>query len=375
MRISLVKSVPGPIAVGRIFDDAVLPFYYALRRLGHEVEIINNRFDENSRNIVFGANIDPTVAWLHDAPRFTIVNLEQFRLEGGEWAANQPYLELLKKNEVWDYSPSNADFLEKEHGLEVGRFIFGYVPEMTRLRDNREESIDVLFYGGINPRREKVLADLVDAGVRLKCLDHVYGAERDQAIYDSKIILNVHKGRTAILEMARLGYPLANRKAVVSELNEDTERYPGLEKACAFYPYEKLAAGVLELLADETGRRAQAEAGFESFSKISLVDSLERLVGRSDSGPRPDVAAGRETGRTSSDPGPDIYIGVADEWLAPEDGLPPSPPREGTPQSAWSRRLFLCLKHIKRWRYRRIVRRASGFKKYRYADKLERLEK
>ncbi|UQZ89142.1 hypothetical protein C4J81_07995 [Deltaproteobacteria bacterium Smac51] len=293
MRFSLVKLVPRNIFHGRIFDDVVLSFYFAIRRLGHEVEFINNRLDSSSRNLIFGANIKPDQDWLwQKGPERVIVNLEQFRLSGGGWAENEPYLNLLRSSKVWDYSESNVRFLESQ-GVDVSFFSLGYVPEMTRLSVNRNEKDEVLFYGGVNERRLKIITALQKAGIKVRCLENEYGLSRDQAIYEAGLLLNIHRGVGANLEMARLAYLLANRKAIASEFNDDTERYEGLEEACAFHAYDNLAAGVIELMADKERRRRQAERGFEQFSRISLADSLERIVGR---GPGYSAAPARITG-------------------------------------------------------------------------------
>lgn len=396
MRVNLVRLVPeNDIIRGRVFDDAVLPFYYALRRLGHQVEMVNNRLDPAALSLVFGANVDPAQSWLRRGPRCVIVNLEQFRLDSAGWGRDEVYLDLLAKNEVWDYSAGNIEFL-KNKGIEAGFFKFGYVPEMSRLAGGSPNRIDALFYGALNERRLLVMEELGRAGIRVKWLNDVYGLERERAIYDSRVVLNIHSGRQANLEIIRLSYLLANRKAVVSELNEDTERYPELEGACAFFPYDRLAAGAAELFGREDRLREQAEAGFRAFSSISLVDELRPLAGprrfftgaeSAGAGGGPETARGplageKDRGRldapaepgAAEDESRSFFSGPWADWITPDDGLKVSAP-DYSSRPLWLLRQALFRKMFRAWRYRRRVRRCAGRKKCWYMRKLDRLER
>ena len=391
MRIKLVKCVPANIMRGRVFDDVALPFFYALSRLGHQVEITNNALDATALNIVFGANIDPLIPWLKDGPRCVIVNLEQFRLEGGRWAGDEDYLALLAANEVWDYSESNVEFLKDRLGRSAAYFRFGYVPEMSRIRPNHDGGLDVLFYGALNDRRAHILAGLDRAGARVRWVDDAYGLQRDRVLYDSKVVVNIHSGRGANLEIVRLGYLMANRKAVASEFNHDTERYSGLETACAFFPYEELVEGTLELLKSEERRRQQAEAGFAAFSAFSLTDSLRELLGRrcfpagefspgSDAdNARPQTAAVDLNFRLDVDRAaetepaaiPPFLTGPWVDWAGPEEEEPPAvsdrPDRRREHLALWAKR-------IRAFRYRFLIR-IWPHKKHWRINKLEKIER
>jgi|GEM_PF-1284996 len=308
MHFSLVKVVGSNPIHAKLFDDAILPFFFALRRLGYEVEILTNRLNPSSQNLVFGANVNSNAAWLRQPVNRTIINLEQFKnLSGGRFY-DEYYLDLLSKSRVWDYSPRNIAYLKDNFGLEAGLFRFGYVQEMSRIRSNPNGQIDVLFYGGLNHWRLRIITQLAEMGIKVTCLDDCYGLERDRAIYEAKLVLNIHKGRPATLEMVRLGYLWANHKAVVSEFNDDTECYEGLETACACFPYEQLANGVREVLADEKQRCSLAEAGFQAFSGLCLTTELEKLVGR----PSPQWSS---SSRLTTDLPENLRVGAGDNFL------------------------------------------------------------
>jgi hypothetical protein len=156
----------------------------------------------------------------------------------------------------------------------------GYVPEMTRLACNCTQDIDMLFYGAVKERRRHVLDALKDAGLHTVVLTNAYGQERDHFIARSKCILNVHFYTHAILEIARLGYLWANRKAVVSEREKTTEIDAGLEKSCRFSLYDDLVTAVCEIVRSKTAGTRQGEAGFTAFTALRQEDFLEAVVGR-----------------------------------------------------------------------------------------------
>jgi SAM-dependent methyltransferase len=262
------------------FDDAILPLYYALRRMGYNVEVSVNFINKFSVNILFGTcNI---LKFVDDhLPANTIIfNLEQISSNRTPWN-NTSYIEHLQKFTVWDYSRRNIRFLRKSMGLKnVTEVRLGYVPEMTRLACDFPQDIDVLFYGVVNARRRHVLGALKDAGLHTVVLTKSYGQGRDHFIARSKCILNVHFYTPATLEIVRLGYLWANRKAVVSERQKNTEVDAGLEESCRFSLYDDLVTAVCEIVRSKTAGTRQGEAGFTAFTALRQEDFLEAVVGR-----------------------------------------------------------------------------------------------
>ena len=135
-----------------------------------------------------------------------------------------------------------------------------------------------MFYGALNDRRRSVLLTLQEKGLNVQAV-FTYGAERDEMISRAKVILNVHYYIPAVLEVARLGYLWANRKAVVSELNESTELAPGLEACCIYAPYENLVNALLYLLKNKARREELEQRAFDDFSRLKQEDFLRPVVG------------------------------------------------------------------------------------------------
>ncbi|GHU05547.1 hypothetical protein FACS1894205_5690 [Alphaproteobacteria bacterium] len=279
MHFSLVEIAQPRGGIVRFFDDVMLPLSFAFRRLGYDVEFLRNEINPDSVNILFGVHNNPLLPEFDLPPNTVIFNLEQLSSNNARFSSND-YLAQLSRNEVWDYSRRNMDYLTSQ-GVAARYLQLGYVPEMTRFAPNVTETEDVLFYGLVSPRRQRIFDELAASGVMVNPLPvGSFGRQRDIAIATSRLVLNIHHYLPASLEIVRLGYLWANRKAVVSELRPDTEFYPGLEDACAFCDYENMAPTVRDLLADEQKRKKQAAAGFEAFSALSLEKSLEELVGR-----------------------------------------------------------------------------------------------
>jgi SAM-dependent methyltransferase len=76
-----------------------------------------------------------------------------------------------------------------------------------------------------------------------------------------------------------VAYLLANRKAVVSELDGGTDIEADLRDAVAGVPYDGLVDRCLALLGDEQSRKALAERGFAAFSRRSEARILDEALG------------------------------------------------------------------------------------------------
>jgi hypothetical protein len=97
----------------------------------------------------------------------------------------------------------------------------------------------------------------------VKHLFSVYGSERDAAIADAKIVLNMHFYEDSIHEIVRTSYLLANSKAVVSECGPDTEIDDDIRQAMVAVPYRDIVQSCVALINDEPRRRALERKAFE----------------------------------------------------------------------------------------------------------------
>ncbi len=279
MHFTLVKMAPPNKSHSAAdgFDDVILPIRHGLSRLGYSVETRINEVNAQSVNILFGTCQLATLDRFHPPANSIIFNLEQIN---SPWYTEQ-YIKHLKRHTVWDYSHRNARYFRKSLGMDnVVEMRLGYVPEMTRLARDFPRDIDVLFYGAVNERRQKVLEALSRTKLRLGILQGEYGINRDYAIARSKLIVNIHFYSPATLEVPRLGYLWANHRPVVSEFAPETERDPGLEETCRFCSYDDLLPAVMEMARSDSAGEEQAEKAFAAFSSVRQEDILEAVVGR-----------------------------------------------------------------------------------------------
>src|SRR5262245_18722459 len=132
-------------------------------------------------------------------------------------------LDLFQRFPLWDYSATNVRYLVSrglEHAIHVP---VGAFP--PRPREPREEryTYDVAIIGAETRRRLAIARALSAAGLKVAYAVDVWGAERDELIRRSRILLNIHAGNTSLLETTRLNLLLSHSAFVVSEEGTDLE--------------------------------------------------------------------------------------------------------------------------------------------------------
>jgi SAM-dependent methyltransferase len=260
------------------FREVAETLQFGLRSIGHTARIQENVVDGAATNLILGSHLlSPADALL--LPFGSILyNLEQL---GGPSLPKQFY-EVAVKHQMWDYSLKNIDTWNVMKCAYLPVHVpLGYVLELSRIKAQRPQDIDVLFYGSLNERRIRVVKDLKDAGVKVHTAFGVYGEERDKLIARSKIILNVHFYDAKIFEIVRVSYLLANSKAVVTECCSGAELEQGLADSLLGCPYDSLVNGCLSLLHDEEKRRKLETQGFQWFSQRKESDILSIAIQQS----------------------------------------------------------------------------------------------
>jgi hypothetical protein len=163
-------------------------------------------------------------------------------------------------------------------GARVKYVPIGYVEPMTRIAEQEEEDIDVLFYGSMNPRRQKILDELRLRGLNVAAVFGVYGQERDALIGRAKLVLNIRLYESDIFEIVRVSYLLANRKAIVSEYSDNTDIEDDMRTAVALAPYEKIVDVCVDLLANQQKRRDLGRQGFHLMSARAEAPYLDAAM-------------------------------------------------------------------------------------------------
>jgi hypothetical protein len=276
-RVRLVVIRPPAVVDFYSVSEIVTSLFHALQALGCCVDIQENEPIPDGMNIFFRAHLLSLTAPADIPPRSIIYNLEQIS-DQSAWVGPM-YRNLLSRFTVWDYSRRNLAAIRAIADRRQLHLVpIGYMPQLTHVPSAPIEDIDVLFYGSLNSRRRAVLRELQQAAVGLRVETSIRGNARDALISRAKIVLNMHFYSTAIFEMVRVSYLLANRKAVVSECGPNTEIDSDIREAIAPASYDRLCSTVLQLLHNDRRRLELAHRGYEIFAKRRLPDILLQAI-------------------------------------------------------------------------------------------------
>jgi len=259
------------------FEDAAKALAEALRQLGHEVVHFGPK---QGRLILLGVNNSRPVdgAIPDDA---IIFNTEQMTAFGDVKKQMQNF-DRWSKHTIWDYSLLNSRLLRDAGAQKVVHCPLGYIESMTTIKPV-EEDIDVLFYGAMNPRRRKIIDELVFSGLKVEHLFGVFGKERDKVIARAKVVINIHYYENAVFEIFRVSHLVANMKCVVSERGGKDEQLERMARRITdLVDYGDMPDACKELVKNSDLRRGLATKAFETFSTAyRLTDSVRHALAQS----------------------------------------------------------------------------------------------
>jgi glycosyltransferase involved in cell wall biosynthesis len=144
----------------------------------------------------------------------------------------------------------------------------GFQKELSRIKKSPHPEIDILFYGSLNERRQKILTQLEARGLKVKSVVGLYGNERDQLIARSKVVLNHHFYTSEIFEIVRVFYLLSNAVPVVGEVNPTTSIDETYKNAIYAAPYDGIVEACEILILNDSLREATAAHGYKVISKL-----------------------------------------------------------------------------------------------------------
>ena len=216
------------------FLDQARYFRHMFRRLGARVTLGKNRLREDAVNFVFGAHLGFPPDWL-ERHACVFVNLEQ--LGQGGAAVSPGYLDLLRRSAVVDYDAANVPAYAQD-AEDVPIVSFGYASYLDQPALALEDRpIDLLFFGSMNARRQRFIAQVEGAGFAVAAFDSpVYGPERDEFIRRSKAVLNCHFYESNRFEQARAFHCLSLGTPVISEYTPTTAPAPAFIDSVLWLP-------------------------------------------------------------------------------------------------------------------------------------------
>jgi hypothetical protein len=248
---------------------------YSLHDLNHQAAIQFNKIDTDCKNIVIGFHL-LDIKYVSQLPKNSVlINAEQF-LGGTPW--NENILQWIRSFEVWDYSIQNIEFF-KAQGIENIKYLeLGYQNELSRIKANAVQDIDVLFYGSVNDRRAKVLNALKSSGLNVHASFGIYGKDRDDLIARSKLVLNLHYYESEIFEVVRVFYLLANSIPVVGEINPSTVVSDIYKNSVLGVAYQELVSACTTLARDDQARDIQGRRGYEIIQQFPQKEFTKSLI-------------------------------------------------------------------------------------------------
>jgi hypothetical protein len=274
---NLCRIAPDGYAHAAALDEIADTLRHGIETLGVPVHLRHNTLGHSGVNLILGAHLLEESQARALPPATIVYNLEQ--IEAGSGWLRPGLVTALTRCAVWDYSEGNLQRIRALTGNTRLRHVpVGYVPQLTRIVAAEPQDIDVLFYGSLNDRRQRVLAGLRAVGLEVAAVFGVYGEARDRLIARAKAVLNLHYYDARVLEVVRVSYLLANRKAVVAEYHADTEIYPDLRDALYLVPYNGLVDACRELITSVTRRRHYENMGFRRMQARPAAAILRPAV-------------------------------------------------------------------------------------------------
>ena len=191
-------------------------FEHSLKKVGFRCEIFLDEekfseFSSNSIPIVFAPQIFKKLP-----NKFIAFQLEQ---KGSHWFSDS-YFNLLKKAAfVFEFSQKNLAYLEK-NGIEFSKLFYLPITPTNfftlSYKNSAKRKYDVAFYGCLNQRRKRILAEL-SKHFSVLIIEDSFGPELYEQLALAKIIVNLHFYEGAQLESTRLVELLSLGFKVISE--------------------------------------------------------------------------------------------------------------------------------------------------------------
>lgn len=263
-----------------VFTDAARSITASLCASGIAAGHVVNRIPPQGGLIVLGWTPGWLAAHAHqlDPQRTFIFNAEQLGSTGSD-VVTTDYLRALSTWSVLDYHESNAEFLRARFGPSVRVTTVPLIPgpaveyPVDMPTPDDATSVDVLFYGTLNERRQRTLDEIRKCGLTVEVVSGSYGQELAPALLRCKLVLHVHYYPSALFPMLRMLQPLARGVPIVCERSVFSRWNDWSESGMVFADYDSLAQACVDLVKDpERGIRsaAQCRSFAQSLKMVGL---------------------------------------------------------------------------------------------------------
>jgi len=257
----IVIIVPHGYKHSMCFTEVAFLLKNSITDCGFSCDIAINDMSRDRINILLGYHLIQFGNYLSNI-KYIPYQLEQLSSQEFNISDNIKSI-LANAYDVWDYSLENIKYLEKI-GIKAKYLPIGYSPYLEMIPKKQLRDIDVLFFGSVVDRREKILKRLKEMGLKVHSVFGIYGKERDEFISRSKAVINIHFYSSKIFEAVRISYLLNNACFVISE---ESEAYCYPKVNLTFSSYESLAQKCCDLLKSEKKINEIANKNYLEFKE------------------------------------------------------------------------------------------------------------
>ena len=152
----------------------------------------------------------------HPQTKYVIYQSENIE---SQFFKDKDYINLLKENTVYQYSPMIAKYCLNKHRIECASyFSFDYAPiDSPMVRD-----INVLFFGTMTKKRYNILA-AIQQKFDITIVTNCFGQELEETLLRTKYVLNISAYDNNALETHRINKALACGCKVISNPSYDND--------------------------------------------------------------------------------------------------------------------------------------------------------
>lgn len=143
---------------------------------------------------------------------------------------DKQYIELMKRNIVYQYSPMIAKYCLTTHGIECGNF---FTWDYVYLADKRKRDLDVIFFGTMTKRRFQIIKE-IQKKYPIIPITQCFGKEMENILLRTKYVINISAYENNALETHRINKALACGCKVISNPSADHEMNKKYEKLITF---------------------------------------------------------------------------------------------------------------------------------------------
>lgn len=292
----------GVVNVAEINPHAPRPFTFtepalclrdSILKLGYTCDLHVNRADTSQRCIVLGA-LPPNLPAVEQlaAGKAVIYNFEQLGSAQSAVVTGDEYLTWLRRWVVADYHSANIEWLARATEGEHQAIELPLVPsESIAWRPDLpyEPVVDVLFYGTLSERRQRIIDGLQAAGLTVEVVQGSFGDELAPAIKRARIVLHVHFYQTGLFPITRILQPVAQGVAIVCEQSVFSKLSDWSASGIVFAPYERLVDACKRLARADAERELRVKRNREFAAAIDFATPFERVMKALENAPVPDA--------------------------------------------------------------------------------------